>query len=71
MTDARSSIPMDALRALVGAAREAVTRAVSWSLATVEDDTRRNVIPMPGPAYGPVPAIRLRVEEQQRRRKAS
>ena len=49
-------------------ARRSVTGAVRWSLATVEDETPHNVIPMPGPAHGPVPAIRLRMEEEQRRR---
>ena len=49
-------------------ARRSVTRAVRWSLATVEDETPHNVIPMPGPAHGPVPAIRLRREEEQRRK---
>jgi hypothetical protein len=44
-------------------------RVVRWSLATVEDDLPSNVIPLPGPAHGPVPAIELRLEDQ--RRKAS
>jgi hypothetical protein len=42
-------------------------RLVRWSLATVEDELPSNVIPMPGPAHGPVPAIELRLEEQRRR----
>ena len=42
-------------------------RLVRWSLATVEDELPSNVIPMPGPAHGPVPAIELRLEDQRRR----
>ncbi len=45
-----------------------VARAAAWSVATVEDETPHNVIPMPGPAHGPVPAIKLRTEEQLRRK---
>lgn len=61
---------MNVLHRLVRRLSATIADAVRWSLATVDDDTPRNVIPMPGPAHGPVPSIRLRVEEQ-RRRKAS
>ena len=61
---------MDALHRLTRRISAAIADAVRWSLAAVEDDAPGNVIPMPGPAHGPVPAITLRVEEQ-RRRKAS
>jgi len=44
-----------------------IGRLVRWSLATVEDELPPNVIPMPGPAHGPVPAIELRLEDQRRR----
>jgi hypothetical protein len=41
---------------------------VSWTLASVDDDAREpHVIPMPGPAHGPVPAIDLRLEDQRRK----
>ncbi|HEU5288045.1 MAG TPA: hypothetical protein VFV20_06550, partial [Candidatus Limnocylindria bacterium] len=62
--------PMDAVHRLMRRVPTAIAGVVRWSLATVDDDTPRNVIPMPGPAHGPVPSITLRVEEQ-RRRKAS
>jgi len=43
-------------------------RAIGWSFSPVDETHVTNVIPMPGPAHGPVPAIELRREE---RRKAS
>jgi hypothetical protein len=57
------------LTLLVARAYIAIDRAVRWSLASVEEDRRPRVVHVPGPAHGPVPAIRLRLEEQ--RRKAS
>lgn len=65
---------MDAYARVVRALREAlargisfVARAAAWSVSTIEEDeTPHNVIPMPGPAHGPVPAIKLRTQEQQR-----
>lgn len=75
MTDARPSVHMGVFATVVAALRGAlaralalVTRAAAWSVATVEDETPHNVIPMPGPAHGPVPAIKLRVQEQQGRK---
>jgi hypothetical protein len=39
-----------------------------WTVSSVEDEHHAtNVIPMPGPAHGPVPAIELRMEEQHRK----
>jgi len=55
---------------LISRAVHDCVRLVHWSLASVEDDAREpHVIPMPGPAHGPVPAIDLRLGDQ--RRKAS
>jgi hypothetical protein len=51
----------------VARAFAALGRVVRWSLASVEDELPSNVIPMPGPAHGPVPAIELRLEDQRRR----
>ncbi len=48
-----------------------IARLVGWAFAPVEDAPAPNVIPMPGPAHGPIPAIELRVDEMQRRLKAS
>jgi hypothetical protein len=48
---------------------ESLLRFARWSMSTVDDDLPTNVIPLPGPAHGPVPAIELRMEGQ--RRKAS
>lgn len=53
----------------IGAVVRAFARAARWGFESVEDDQVRNVIPMPGPAHGPIPAIDVRLERQ--RRKAS
>jgi hypothetical protein len=68
MTDARSSMRMNMLRRSVSTMCALVARVVGWCFSTVEDETPRNVIALPGPAHGPVPAIDLRMEQ---RRKAS
>ena len=61
---------MDDIRWILGVIARTVARALTWTVASVDDEPRvSNVIPMPGPAHGPVPAIELRMEEQ--RRKAS
>lgn len=61
---------MDDIRWILAVIGRTIARALAWTVASVEDEPRAsNVIPMPGPAHGPVPAIELRMEEQ--RRKAS
>ena len=61
---------MDDIGWVFGVIARTFGRLLAWSVATVEDERPlTNVIPMPGPAHGPVPAIELRMEEQ--RRKAS
>lgn len=57
---------MKAIRSLLSAICGSCARVVRWSLATVEEEHVNNVIPMPGPAHGPVPAIELRLEERRR-----
>jgi hypothetical protein len=53
---------------LISRAVHDCARLVSWTLASVDDDAREpHVIPMPGPAHGPVPAIDLRLEDQRRK----
>lgn len=69
MADAQASVRMRAIRPLLSRWVGASVRFLSWSLSTVEDEPQRRVLPLPGPAHGPVPAIDLRVERQ--RRKAS
>jgi hypothetical protein len=59
---------MNALRGFFSAVWGPFARVVGWSFSTIEEEHLTNVIPMPGPAHGPVPAIELRREE---RRKAS
>ena len=59
---------MNALRGFFRVIWGSCARVVGWSFATIEEEHLTNVIPMPGPAHGPVPAIELRREE---RRKAS
>ena len=59
---------MNAFRGFFSAIWGSCVRAVGWSFSTIEEEHLTNVIPMPGPAHGPVPAIELRREE---RRKAS
>jgi len=59
---------MDDIRWIVAVITRTLARAVAWTFASVEDEHHAsNVIPMPGPAHGPVPAIELRLEEQHRR----
>jgi len=36
-----------------------------WSLSSVDVDKEPHVVPMPGPAHGPVPAIQLRLKDQR------
>jgi hypothetical protein len=55
---------MDTLLRSLTRAFARVDRAVRWSLSTVEEEPRPAVVPMPGPAHGPVPSITLRLEEQ-------
>ena len=59
---------MDDIRWVFGVIARKLGRLVAWTVASVEDDEHvTNVIPMPGPAHGPVPAIELRMEEQHRK----
>ncbi|HYK96774.1 MAG TPA: hypothetical protein VEU77_00130 [Candidatus Acidoferrales bacterium] len=68
MTDARATSRMDDIRWIFAVIARTIARAVAWSVASVEDEPHvSNVIPMPGPAHGPVPAIELRLEEQHRK----
>jgi hypothetical protein len=50
-----------------------MARVIAWTVSSVDDPLPANVVPMPGPAQGPIPVIDLRVprREAQRRRKAS
>jgi hypothetical protein len=68
MADARSSVHMSAFASILATVRRTTARMVRWSLSPVEDGPRDNVIPMPGPAHGPIPAIHLRLEDEQRRK---
>jgi len=43
-------------------------RFARWALGPVDEEHVAKVIPMPGPAHGPVPAIDVRLDQ---RRKAS
>lgn len=54
-------------RSLVSRGVAAAVRFVRWSLSAVEDEPGPRVLPLPGPARGPVPAIELRIEERRRR----
>lgn len=67
MADARTSVVAEIME-LFGDIGRAAVRWLRWSLSSVEDGSPPNVIPMPGPAHGPIPMIELRREE---RRKAS
>ena len=59
---------MDDIRWLVTVIGRTIARALAWTVASVDEPPRAsNVIPMPGPAHGPVPAIELRMEEQHRK----
>jgi hypothetical protein len=41
--------------------------AVRWSLATVDDEPQARVVPLPGPAHGPVAAIDVMREARRRK----
>ncbi len=41
--------------------------ALRWSLSAVEDAPQVHLVPMPGPAHGPVPAIDLLPQARRRR----
>jgi len=59
---------MDDIRWICAVVARTVGRALAWTVASVEETPEiSNVIPMPGPAHGPVPAIELRLEEQGRK----
>ena len=69
MADARASVRMDEINRFLTHSIGATIRFIRWSLSSVQDEPSRHVIPLPGPAHGPVPAIEFRSEAQ--RRKAS
>jgi len=58
---------MRTLRGVIVRVCAGCLRAMRWTIETVEDELPPNVVPMPGPAHGPVPAIELRLEDQRRR----
>ena len=59
---------MDDIRWVFRVIARTLVRMVTWTVASVEDDEEvTNVVPMPGPAHGPVPAIELRLEQQHRK----
>ena len=68
MPDAQASVVKDVLERSITTISERCLRFVRWALGPVDDEHVTNVIPMPGPAHGPVPAIEMRLEQ---RRKAS
>lgn len=67
MADARASVRMDEIRELLARSVGATLRFIRWSLSSVEDEPDPHVIPLPGPAHGPVPALEFRAEAQRRR----
>ncbi|HEY6960137.1 MAG TPA: hypothetical protein VI814_15045 [Candidatus Limnocylindria bacterium] len=67
MADARASVRMDEIRHFLAHSIGATIRFIRWSLSSVEDEPNPHVIPLPGPAHGPVPAIEFRAESQRRR----
>jgi hypothetical protein len=69
MVDARASGVKHVLRRSVALFTGGCARFARWAFGPVDEEHLTNVIPMPGPAHGPVPAIDLRRE--QLRRKAS
>ena len=69
MADARASGHMERIRQVITRWILESIRFARWSLSSVEDEPGPHVVPLPGPAHGPVPAIEFRVETP--RRKAS
>jgi hypothetical protein len=58
---------MGVIRRLSQHAWDSLLRLAHWSMSSVEDKPPVNVIPLPGAAHGPVPAIELRMEKHRRR----
>ncbi len=58
---------MDVLGRLVARVCAGCARMVRSWFEPVEDEPAPNVVLMPGPAHGPVPAIDIRLERQRRR----
>lgn len=67
MADAQASVPMDEVKHFIARSIGATMRFVRWSVSSAEDEPDPQVVPLPGPAHGPVPAIEFRVETQRRR----
>ena len=68
MADAQTSDVKHVLRRSIAMFTNGCVQFARWALGPVDEEHVTNVIPMPGPAHGPVPAIELRMEQ---RRKAS
>lgn len=60
-----------AIRDMLLGAFAGVARMVGQSMSSNEDEPRPRVVPMPGPAHGPVPAIELRLADQRKAGSAS
>jgi hypothetical protein len=58
---------MGVLRRMILSVCRGGLRAARWTLSDVDDPPRSNVVPLPGPAHGPVPAIEVRLGAQRRR----
>ena len=69
MADAQASGVKHVLRRSVSMFTSGCVRFARWAFGPVDEEHVTNVIPMPGPAHGPVPAIDVRLEHP--RRKAS
>ena len=69
MPDARASGVKHVLLRSVAMFTSGCVRFARWAFGPVDEKHVTNVIPMPGPAHGPVPAIDARLVHQ--RRKAS
>ena len=68
MPDAQASGVKRALFRSMALTRSGLVRFVRWALGPVDEEHVTNVIPMPGPAHGPVPAIDVRFDHHPRRK---
>jgi hypothetical protein len=59
---------MDEILGAIGGLFRGIARAISWTLATVEEEPRPRLMRLPGPAHGPVSAIDVRLGRDRRRR---
>jgi hypothetical protein len=68
MADAQPSGVKHVIRRSISMFGTGCMRVARWAFGPVDEEHVTNVIPMPGPAHGPVPAIDVRFDHHPRRK---